>query len=116
MPDAPVNVNFNASPADTKPEPVICTNGVNTGIRWKGNQQNFTFTNLYIGGLPVAGGGVGDFTNLTITAVGPLSVMRVDNACTVPAGAEFVEYKYTLEYTDPAGDTLTLDPTVRNRR
>jgi hypothetical protein len=116
MADAPVNVNFNASPPDTNPERVICTNGVESGIRWTGNKQNYTFTNLYIGGLPVAGGGVGDFTNLTITAVGPLSVMRVDNACIIPPGAEYVEYKYTLEYTDPSGASITLDPRIRNRK
>ena len=113
MPDTPVTVRFNKSDPDCVPEPAIVNKGLQDGIRWKGNQPNYTFTKLYIGGVAAS---VGDFGTPVITSTGPLSVMRVDDACTIPKGAEYVEYKYTLEYTDPDGATLTLDPRIRHRK
>ena len=113
MADTPVTVRFSKSAPDCVKDPAVVNKGVEDGIRWRGNQPNYVFTNLYIGGVAAP---VGDFGTPVISSSGPLSVMRVDDAYTIPPGAEYVEYKYTLEYTDPDGNKLTLDPKIRNRK
>lgn len=112
MSHAPVTVRVHRSDPDCRPPRIVCS-GVSHGILWRMSRTGYTFTNLYIGAAKVP---VGDFKNLKIATVNGKSVMTVENACTVPTGADYIDYKYTLEYTDPDGNTLTLDPTVRNRR
>ncbi len=117
MSHAPVTARLHRSDPDCRPPRVVCSS-LNHTIMWKASRKNFTFTDLYIGGQSVKAGSVGDFSNLQVSvgANSGKSVMTVDNACTIPPGADHVDYKYTLEYTDDDGLTLTLDPTIRNQR
>ena len=113
MPDSPVNVNFNADPPACNPDPVVVNLGLQDGVEWTGNQANYTFTGLDIDGVPAP---TPPFGTPVITSVGPLSRMRVDDDVNVPDDQEYVDYKYTLHYTDPNGTALTVDPRIRNRK
>jgi hypothetical protein len=113
-----VNVNFAVAPPEPNHDPVIVNKNQQDGVQWTANQVGYTFTALEIGNALVTGSGVGDFKNVVISqtpGANPRSEMAVDDACTIPGGAESVDYKYTLHYTDPNGAPQTIDPTIRNK-
>ncbi len=111
-----VTVLFNQNPPDPRPQPVILITAprkVHDGIRWKANKSGYHFTGLLIGGKKPP---VGDFGKPVIKTVNGRSEMTVSDKCTIPDGAQMVEYKYTLEYKTPSGAPKILDPTIRHKR
>jgi len=117
MPNSSVTVNFNTSPPNCSPDQVPVNHGVQDGIQWTANQTGYTFTGVEVS---VGTGPTGDFGSLVIDqtpGANPRSRMTISDACNVPAGGPaYLDYKYTLRYTDSTGAAHSLDPTIRNKR
>ena len=105
----PVIVNFNVTPVTCNPDPVGVHRASNDGIVWTANADGYTFTGVNVGGHAAP---TGDFGTPVIgsNAAGK-STMTVPDSV-----ADLQNYTYTLQYTDPAGNAGTYDPTIRNEQ
>jgi hypothetical protein len=103
----PVTVNFNTDPPTCNPDPVHVSMANNTGINWQANITGYTFTGVSIDGENAP---TGEFGAPQIST-GPngKSQMFVSDANT-----DKNSHKYTLQYTDPAGNARTYDPRIKN--
>lgn len=107
-----VTVNFVANPMTCNPDPVPVSKANNKGIRWKANQKSYTFTGVKIGNNEAP---TGVFGTPVITTVGNGASKRSQMDVSDAGDATPTDYEYTLLYTDPDGNALTLDPTIENR-
>ena len=105
----PVIVNFNLTPVTCNPDPVNVRRANNDGVQWTANKPGYTFTGVSVAGHQAPTGDFG--TPVISTNPAGRSVMTVPDSV-----ADFGNYKYTLDYTDPTGTARTYDPTIRNEQ
>jgi hypothetical protein len=103
----PVTVNFNTDPPTCVPDPVHVSRANNTGVNWQANVVGYTFTGVSIDGHDAPTGEFG--TPSISTGPNNKSQMFVSDANT-----DLDSHKYTLKYTDPAGNARTYDPRIKN--
>ena len=111
-----ISVNFKKSPPRCRPNRATLKKGEHDAIVWTAKQTGYTFTGVEIEGIPAP---TGDFGTPVIDDTGdskPLSVMTVTDACSVPAGKNYIDHEYTLLFTAPDGTALTADPRIRHRK
>ena len=105
----PVLVNFNLTPVTCNPDPVGVRRSSNDGITWTANVDGYTFTGVTVAGQAAP---TGDFGT---PVIGSNPAGR--STMTVPDSvADLQSYTYTLQYTDPTGNSRTYDPTIRNEQ
>jgi hypothetical protein len=105
----PVVVNFNLTPVGCNPDPVSVKRANNDGIQWTANADGYTFTGVSVAGHQAPTGDFG--TPVISTNSAGRSVMTVPDSV-----ADFRDYTYTLDYTDPHGNPGAYDPTIRNEQ
>jgi hypothetical protein len=102
----PVTVTFSTSGANCNPDPVPVTRSLNNGVKWTSATAGYTFT-----GIDITTGNANDFGTPSVgTNAAGKSVMSVTDSV-----ADLGDYSYTLNYTDPAGNSNNFDPTIRNK-
>ena len=107
-----LSVDFAIRPPKPTAQPVNVYKSRHNAIEWRAKKPGHTFTGVLIGGKKPPFGGFG---KAVIKTVNGKSVMTVSDRCTIPDGAQMVEYRYTLKYKTPSGAAKILDPTIRHR-
>lgn len=102
----PVTVTFNATGPRCNPDPVPVSRSQNSGIQWTSATAGYTFT-----GINFNPGQGTDFGTPTFsTNAAGRSVMTVTDSV-----ADLGDYAYGINYDEPAGNSKTFDPTIRNK-